>query len=67
MVPVRIGSSFDFAKARSYEAALEFISASDKNFKQVMNKLLSSIITPVPTDSSALKSFENLRRTDFGE
>jgi mRNA-degrading endonuclease RelE of RelBE toxin-antitoxin system len=48
--------------------ALEFVRGLEaKHFKQVMNKVLSLLTLPSPTDSSALKGFTDLFRADIGE
>jgi mRNA interferase RelE/StbE len=48
--------------------SLEFIRALEpKQFKQVMNKVLGLLSNPTPADSSALKSYSGLYRTDIGE
>ncbi len=38
-----------------------------KQFKQVMGKILNLLSDPAPADSSALKGYENLYRSDIGE
>jgi mRNA interferase RelE/StbE len=38
-----------------------------KQFKQVMSKVLSLLLEPLPADSSALKGYEDLKRVDQGE
>ncbi|MBA3995205.1 MAG: addiction module toxin RelE [Cyanobacteria bacterium DS2.3.42] len=38
-----------------------------KQFKQVMNKVLSLLSNPTPADSNALRGYENLLRVDIGE
>ena len=48
--------------------ALSFIQKLDpKQFKQVMNKILSLLADPHPADSKALKGYEDLLRVDIGE
>lgn len=48
--------------------AHDFIRALEaKQFKQVMGKILSLLSEPAPPDSSVLKGYENLYRTDMGE
>jgi mRNA interferase RelE/StbE len=48
--------------------AHDFIRALEaKQFKQVMGKILSLLSEPTPADSSALKGYESLFRTDIGE
>lgn len=48
--------------------ALDFIrDLEPKPFKQVMNKVLSLVSNPTPTESSSLKGYESLYRVDMGE
>jgi mRNA interferase RelE/StbE len=48
--------------------SLEFIRGLEpKHFKQVMNKVLGLLNDPTPADSSALKGYTDLLRTDIGE
>lgn len=48
--------------------ALNFIRALEpKQFKQVMNKVLSLLIDAKPADSSFLQGYEDLLRVDIGE
>jgi mRNA interferase RelE/StbE len=48
--------------------ALDFVRALEaKQFKQVMGKILNLLSDPNPADSSTLKGYENLYRTDIGE
>ncbi len=48
--------------------ALDFVRGLEaKPFKQVMNKVLSLLGNPAPTDSIRMKGFEALYRTDIGE
>ena len=48
--------------------ALDFIRGLEpKQFKQVLNKVLSQLSDPTPADASTLKGYENLYRVDMGE
>lgn len=47
--------------------ALDFVRGLEsKQFKQVMNKVLSLLGGPTPADSIQMKGFESLYRTDIG-
>jgi mRNA interferase RelE/StbE len=48
--------------------SVDFIRGLDaKQFKQVMNKVLSLLNNPAQADSSTLRGYENLLRVDIGE
>jgi mRNA interferase RelE/StbE len=48
--------------------ATDFVRGLDaKQFKQVMNKVLSLLSNPTPADSRTLKGYENHLRVDIGE
>ena len=48
--------------------ALDFIAGLEaKPFKQVMAKVLSLLVDPIPADSSALRGYKGLFRADIGE
>jgi len=48
--------------------SLEFIRALEpKQFKQVMSKVLGLLVEPRPADSSDLKGYADMFRTDIGE
>jgi mRNA interferase RelE/StbE len=50
------------------EEALEFVrNLEPKQFKQVMNKILSLLSDPAQSDSILMKGSTDLHRTDIGE